>query len=131
MYLRFVLPRTNPDSGIRDGVFETAYEIERDGELSVHERRELAALLAWFSRNLTIPTRFNRTKSKGYYHRVTKGEQPACVESCPVGARLFGRIDDPTSEISQRIAAVPTHVLKEYLGTHPKTRYVGISREVT
>jgi Fe-S-cluster-containing dehydrogenase component len=65
------------------------------------------------------------------YHRVTKGEQPACVESCPVGARLFGRVDDPTSEIAKRIAEVPTHVLKEYLGTHPKAHYVGISREVT
>jgi Fe-S-cluster-containing dehydrogenase component len=65
------------------------------------------------------------------YHRVTKGEQPACVESCPVGARLFGRLDDPESEIGKRIAEVPTDVLKEYLGTHPKTRYVGISREVT
>ena len=65
------------------------------------------------------------------YHRVTKGEQPACVEACPVGARLFGRVDDPNSEIAKRIAEVATHVLKEYLGTHPKTRYVGISREVT
>jgi tetrathionate reductase subunit B len=65
------------------------------------------------------------------YHRVMRDEQPACVESCPVGARLFGRVDDPESEISKRIAEIPTHVLKEHLGTHPKTRYVGISEEVT
>lgn len=64
------------------------------------------------------------------YHRVKRGEQPACVEACPVEARLFGRLDDPTSEISQRLAKVPVHVLKEYLGTHPKTRYVGLSQEV-
>jgi tetrathionate reductase subunit B len=64
------------------------------------------------------------------YHRVTKGENPACVEACPVDARLFGRLDDPNSKISQRIASVPTHVLKEHLGTHPKTQYIGISREV-
>ena len=64
------------------------------------------------------------------YHRVKRDEQPACVEACPVGARLFGRIDDPESEISQRIKQIPTHVLKEYMGTHPKTRYVGLSQEV-
>lgn len=64
------------------------------------------------------------------YHRVKRDEQPACVEACPVGARLFGRIDDPESEISQRIKRIPTHVLKEYMGTHPKTRYVGLSQEV-
>lgn len=65
------------------------------------------------------------------YHRVMRGEQPACVEACPVGARLFGRVDDPQSEISKRIAEIPTQVLKQHLGTHPKTRYVGISEEVT
>ncbi len=64
------------------------------------------------------------------YHRVKRNEQPACVEACPVGARVFGRIDDPESEISQRIKQIPTHVLKEYMGTHPKTRYVGLSQEV-
>ncbi len=64
------------------------------------------------------------------YHRVKRGESPACVEVCPVGARLFGRLDDPDSEISKRIAKIPTQVLKEHLGTHPKTRYLGISQEV-
>ena len=65
------------------------------------------------------------------YHRVKRGQAPACVEACPVGARVFGRLDDPDSEISKRIAELPTSVLKQYLGTHPKTRYVGISEEVT
>ncbi|MFO1007690.1 MAG: 4Fe-4S dicluster domain-containing protein [Planctomycetaceae bacterium] len=64
------------------------------------------------------------------YHRIKRDEQPACVEACPVGARLFGRVDDPDSEISQRIKQIPTHVLKESMGTHPKTRYVGLSQEV-
>ena len=64
------------------------------------------------------------------YHRIKRDEQPACVEACPVGARLFGRVDDPDSEISQRIKQIPTHTLKEYMGTHCKTRYVGRSQEV-
>lgn len=43
---------------------------------------------------------------------------------------MFGRLDDPESEISKRIASIPTSVLKEHLGTHPKLRYVGITGEV-
>lgn len=76
------------------------------------------------------PTTGTADKCTWCYHRVKRNEQPACVEACPVGARLFGRIDDPDSEISQRIRQIPTHVLKEYMGTQPKTRYVGLSQEV-
>ncbi len=64
------------------------------------------------------------------YHRVKKGEQPACVESCPTGARMFGRLDDPNSEIRKRLGARAGQVLKEHLGTHPQTQYVTLSQEV-
>ena len=64
------------------------------------------------------------------YHRVKRDEQPACVEVCPTGARMFGRLDDPESEISKRLAEVPTTVLREHLGTLPKLYYIGSSSEV-
>lgn len=77
------------------------------------------------------PETHNADKCTFCYHRVTNNEKPACVEACPVNARLFGRLDDPNSEISKRIAAIPTNVLKEGLGTHPKLHYIGITEEVT
>lgn len=64
------------------------------------------------------------------YHRVVRQELPACVEACPAGARLFGRLDDPGSEISKLLATLPTNVLKSHLGTHPKTRYTQLPDEV-
>lgn len=72
----------------------------------------------------------NADKCTWCYHRIMRDEQPACVEACPVGARVFGRLDDPNSELSKRIAQIPTSVLKGHLGTHPKLRYVGKSEEV-
>ena len=65
------------------------------------------------------------------YHRIMRDEQPACVEACPTGARVFGRLDDPDSEIAKRLATLPTSVLKQHLGTIPLTRYVGLTDEVT
>lgn len=65
------------------------------------------------------------------YHRIKRDEQPACVEACPTGARVFGRLDDPESEISKRLAKIPTEVLKPHLGTHPKTKYTLLPDEVT
>ena len=64
------------------------------------------------------------------YHRIMHDELPACVEACPANARIFGRLDDPNSEISKRLASVPTSVLKAHLGTHPKLHYLGNSQEV-
>lgn len=64
------------------------------------------------------------------YHRVKKGEKPACVEACPTGTRIFGNIADPESDISKALAANRIDVLKSYLGTRPKTRYIGLTAEV-
>lgn len=37
-------------------------------------------------------------------HRVKNGENPYCVDSCPSGARVFGDLDDPQSEINSVIS---------------------------
>ena len=73
MYLRFTLPKNHPNTGVSDGVFKVAYELRRGDDLSEQEFEELGDLLHWFGENLKVPTRFNRTKSKGHYRRATKG----------------------------------------------------------
>lgn len=72
MYLRFVLPGRDPDSGVEAGVFRAAYDLLEMGEISAGERQELAELIAWFKAELATPTRFNRTKSKGADRRAAK-----------------------------------------------------------
>jgi molybdopterin-containing oxidoreductase family iron-sulfur binding subunit len=55
--------------------------------------------------------------------RTRVGRYPACVEVCPVGARKFGNLLDPESEIRYIIEHKRVLVLKEDLNTVPKFFY--------
>ena len=55
---------------------------------------------------------------------VDGGGAPACVEACPAYARVFGDLDDPSSEISQLISTRSGIQLLDDLGTQPKVYYL-------
>ena len=56
-------------------------------------------------------------------HRTRQGQLPACLEACPTGARVFGDLNDPNSEIVWLLKNKRTFVLKEELGTAPSFFY--------
>lgn len=56
-------------------------------------------------------------------HRTRNGRLPACLEACPTGARVFGNLLDPKSEIRWVIENKRVFVLKEELGTRPRFFY--------
>ena len=55
--------------------------------------------------------------------RTRNGEYPACEAVCPVGARKFGNLLDPESEIRRIIDRKRIFILKQELNTHPKFFY--------
>lgn len=55
--------------------------------------------------------------------RTRAGRYPACLEVCPTGARKFGNILDPDSEVSYILRNKRVFVLKEEVGTMPRFYY--------
>ena len=72
----------------------------------------------------------NRPRPKGVMekctfclHRTREGKLPACLEACPTGARKFGNVLDPESEVSQILKNKRVFVLKEEANTLPRFFY--------
>jgi molybdopterin-containing oxidoreductase family iron-sulfur binding subunit len=72
----------------------------------------------------------NRPRPHGVVEKCTwciqrsrHGKYTACVEACPVGARKFGNLLDPDSEIRYLMRHNRTFVLKAELETKPKFFY--------
>ncbi len=72
----------------------------------------------------------NRPRMKGVVEKCTfcvqrtrKGRWTACVEVCPVGARKFGNLLDPNSEIRKVLASKKVFRLRADLNTYPKFFY--------
>jgi molybdopterin-containing oxidoreductase family iron-sulfur binding subunit len=72
----------------------------------------------------------NRPRPKGVVEKCTfcvqrtrKGKLPACLEACPTGARIFGNLLDPHSDIRYVLENKTVYRLKEGLGTDPKFWY--------
>ena len=55
--------------------------------------------------------------------RTDAGEEPRCVQCCPMSARIFGDLDDPDSELSRTIATRHGYQLLEEQGTRPQVYY--------
>lgn len=64
------------------------------------------------------------------YHRITKGLNPACVEVCPTGARMYGNLHDPDDPLVKFIKEHNVRILKPHLNTGSKLYYNELNEEV-
>jgi molybdopterin-containing oxidoreductase family iron-sulfur binding subunit len=66
-----------------------------------------------------------REESKAEARMIKDGEvQPACAQTCPAEALVFGNTADPLSRVSRLSRSPRRFRLLEHLGTHPSIYYL-------
>jgi len=68
--------------------------------------------------------RIDRGLANGLLPGVDRDATPACVGVCPTGARLFGDLNDPESNVSQILRNHNSFRLREDLGTGPRVYFL-------
>ena len=65
------------------------------------------------------------------YHRIKIGLDPACMEICPTGSRIYGDLNDKDSDLVRYLKENVTRILKPHLNTGAKLFYNALSQEVS
>ena len=63
------------------------------------------------------------------FHRWDNGIVPACVNTCPSGARTAGDLNDPDSDVYRLVTSNPVQTLLPELGTGPQVYYIGLDKD--
>ncbi|MCP5095855.1 MAG: 4Fe-4S dicluster domain-containing protein [Chloroflexi bacterium] len=73
--------------------------------------------------------RIDRGLEMGYMPGIDREATPSCVNACPVGARLFGDLNDLESPVSKVLATHTAVRLREASGTEPRVYYLPAHEE--
>ena len=68
--------------------------------------------------------RIDRGLALGLQPGVDADATPACCVVCPTGARVFGDVNDPNSQVSKLLKDNVAYRLRDDLGTDPRVYYI-------
>ncbi len=100
----------------RDGI------VDLDGEACIGCKACMAACP--YDQLFIDPNTRTAEKCNFCANRVENQLQPACVSVCPTECRIFGDLDDPTTEVAQIVQREAFTVRKPEKGTGPKIFYL-------
>lgn len=80
MFVRFVIPSRDRQSGRRKGLFSALSQLESDNLLSAEEIERLTVLRGWFNRELERPERFSRSTRPHAHKAALSWFKPDAVE---------------------------------------------------
>ncbi len=94
-------------------------ELERVGREVVYPLKEKTVVKCNFCME-----RVDKANGNGLKPGIDREVSPMCVNNCPVKARTFGDLDDPSSNVSKLVRERKGHPLHQEYGTEPSIYYI-------
>jgi molybdopterin-containing oxidoreductase family iron-sulfur binding subunit len=109
----------------RDARFERPLDLQLNPDVTVRSRGVMEKCTFCIQR-----IRFAENRARDEGRPVRDGEVvPACAQTCPARAIVFGDANDPASEVSRRAADRRAFQALEDVGTRPAITYLARARE--
>jgi hypothetical protein len=93
MYVRFVVAKRHPDSGVQTGIFEAVDLLPRVGRLPAWDEARLAELRVWFREHLPFPDRFARSRRPNGHHAAVSWFKASAHEHIAHARELAALLD--------------------------------------
>jgi hypothetical protein len=103
MYVRFVIPVADEDSGRRQGLFQKANSLRRSNRLPSELDEQLGQALKWLNANLKVPDRFTRGTRKGTPGLAIswfKDSAIDCIRQMQIVCRVLNELGIPTEMLT-------------------------------
>jgi hypothetical protein len=113
VYVRFVVAKQHPDTGVRMGIFEAVKLLPRVGRVADWDEARLDAIGDWFVAHLPQPTRVARSRRPNGHHAAVSWFKPTATEHIARSRELAAILDRHGIATEMLTAERPGYVVYE------------------
>ena len=93
MFVRFVVARQHPDTGVQTGIFEAIKQLPRVGRIADWDEVRLAEIMTWFRTRLPFPERVARSRRPNGHHAAVSWFRASATEHIAMARELAAILD--------------------------------------
>ena len=88
MFVRFVVAKRHPNTGVQTGIFEATKQLPRVGRIADWDEVRLSEIMKWFREHLPFPERVARSRRPNGHHAAVSWFRTSATEYIAMAREL-------------------------------------------